>query len=189
MLFAARAAGRPARLVYLTRSRAVTAFADDYDGDPDVTLHHDGGDPARGYDLAGLLAEPAGRAIMCCGPRALMEAVRARTAHWPAGSVRFEDFGAGSAAVARTNRPFRARLARSGGVVEVPAHVSLLDALRAAGHALPSNCESGSCGTCRTGLVSGAVDHRDLVLAEAERAGAIMPCVSRALGDELVLDL
>jgi phthalate 4,5-dioxygenase reductase subunit len=75
--------------------------------------------------------------------------------------------------------------------VEVPAGTTILEALREAGHPLPFSCESGTCGTCRTRLVAGVADHRDLVLMEHETASAIMPCVSRAAAgvDELVLDL
>jgi phthalate 4,5-dioxygenase reductase subunit len=80
------------------------------------------------------------------------------------------------------------RLGRTGGVVNVPADQSILEALRAAGLVVPSSCESGTCGTCRTGLVAGEADHRDLVLSDAERESNIMVCVSRALSDELTID-
>jgi phthalate 4,5-dioxygenase reductase subunit len=61
--------------------------------------------------------------------------------------------------------------------------------LRACGKHVASSCESGTCGSCRTGLVSGDVEHRDMVLDEEEKAANIMVCVSRARGGELVLDL
>jgi phthalate 4,5-dioxygenase reductase subunit len=70
----------------------------------------------------------------------------------------------------------------------VPAGTTILEALRAAGLDVPSSCESGTCGTCRTGLIAGEADHRDLVLADDERARNIMVCVSRARGDELTID-
>jgi len=79
-------------------------------------------------------------------------------------------------------------LAKSGARIEVPPGVSILEAMRARGHAAPSSCESGTCGTCRTALVAGEPDHRDLVLAEEERAREIMICVSRARSPELVID-
>ncbi len=80
------------------------------------------------------------------------------------------------------------RLARSGRIVDVAADLSILDALRAHGVEVPSSCESGTCGTCRTRLVAGEVDHRDLVLGDDERVDHIMVCVSRARSDELVID-
>jgi phthalate 4,5-dioxygenase reductase subunit len=73
-------------------------------------------------------------------------------------------------------------------VVDVPADQSILEALRDAGLVVPSSGESGTCGTCRTRLVDGEADHRDLVLSDAERESNIMVCVSRALSDELTID-
>ena len=73
-------------------------------------------------------------------------------------------------------------------VVEVPVGTTILEALRAAGHEAPSSCESGTCGTCRTKLIEGEADHRDLVLTDDERASNIMICVSRAKSPQLVID-
>jgi phthalate 4,5-dioxygenase reductase component len=70
----------------------------------------------------------------------------------------------------------------------VAADRSILDALRAAGHAVSSSCESGTCGTCRTRLLEGEALHRDLVLSDAEREDYVMICVSRARSAELVID-
>jgi len=126
--------------------------------------------------------------VYCCGPSRLMEAIKDTTGHWTAGSIHFENFGAEP--VARDNHPFDVRLNSTGERIHVPADRSIVEVLRAAGHRIPTSCESGTCGTCRTHLISGIADHRDLVLAESERADQIIPCVSRALQtDELVLDL
>lgn len=184
--------GRPFKLYYLSRSPAETAFRDEL-SQPElrgkVVLHHDGGDPERAYDLWPVLEQPKGAHLYCCGPRGLMESVRDMTGHWSSSSVHFEDFGAGQAARAADDAPLRVRLARSGDVVDVPAGVSILEALRMTGRQLASSCESGTCGTCRVGLVSGDVDHRDLALSDHERAHTILVCVSRARSPELVLDL
>jgi phthalate 4,5-dioxygenase reductase subunit len=119
-----------------------------------------------------------------------MAAVKDMTGHWPTSAVHFEDFGVGAAAIAGENLPFTVKLARSGREFEVPADRSLLEALRAQGVKVASSCESGTCGTCRTGLIAGEADHRDLVLAPYEQAGSIMVCVSRAKpGNTLTLDL
>ena len=72
--------------------------------------------------------------------------------------------------------------------LDVPAGTTILEAMRAAGHDVPSSCESGTCGTCRTKLIAGEADHRDLVLTEAERSSQIMICVSRAKTPDLVID-
>jgi len=102
--------------------------------------------------------------------------------------VHFEDFGARNVARAAGDTPFRVRLGAGGAVIDVPAGVSILQALRASGHRIPSSCESGTCGSCRMTLLAGEADHRDLVLAESEQQHAIMVCVSRAHSPELILE-
>jgi len=184
--------GKPWKLIYLTRDAAGTAFLDELAPQRGrVTIHHDGGDPDRAFDLWPLLEQPKGRHIHCCGPRGLMQAVRDMTGHWPASAVHFEDFSAGQSTARADDAPFTARLARSGRDVPVPAGTTLMAALDAAGIVLPRSCEAGSCGSCRTTLLAGAAEHRDLVLMAHEQASQIMPCVSRAAPgcDMLVLDL
>ena len=60
--------------------------------------------------------------------------------------------------------------------------------LREHGLDVPSSCETGTCGTCRTKLLAGEADHRDLVLAEHERKDTIMICVSRTRGGDITID-
>jgi phthalate 4,5-dioxygenase reductase subunit len=182
--------GRPFKLYYLTRSPEATAFRDELAAlHGRVVLHHDHGDPARALDLWPVLEAPGSAHLYCCGPRPLLEAVRDMTGHWSSGRVHFESFAEAAAMRTPDDRPFDVRLARSGRVVHVRADESILDALRAAGLTLASSCESGTCGTCRTGLVTGEADHRDLVLDDEARERAIMICVSRARSRVLELDL
>ena len=177
------------KLYYCTRAKEKTAFheqlsAPEFRGQ--VIMHHDGGDLGKALDLWPVLENPKGH-VYCCGPRALMELVRDMTGHWNASNVHFEAFSEAEAHKP-SDRPFRVKLARSGAVVEVPAEKTILETIRAAGHEAPSSCESGTCGTCKTKLVAGEPDHRDLVLTEAERRGNIMICVSRAKSDEITID-
>ncbi len=183
---------QPFKLYYFTRSPEQMAFRDEFTAPAfqgRVTLHHDGGDPAKAFDLWPVLETPKGAHIYCCGPRGLMDAVRDMSGHWPKSAVHFEDFGAGIAPVKAADTAFAVKLAKSGLTLIVPPDKSILEVIRAAGIDAPSSCESGTCGTCRCGLLSGEVDHRDMVLAEHEKASAIMICVSRAKAGELVLDL
>jgi len=183
--------GKPFKLYYFTRTPAMMAFREEFNEPAfrgKVVIHHDGGDPEKAYDLWPVLEEPKGAHIYCCGPRGLMEAVRDMTGHWSSAAVHFEDFGAAKARP-EDNTPFVVRLAKSGESYEVPVDKSILEVLREAGKTLPSSCESGTCGTCRTRLVEGEADHRDLALSDHERARNIMICVSRAKSPELVLDL
>jgi phthalate 4,5-dioxygenase reductase component len=87
------------------------------------------------------------------------------------------------------DKPFRVRLEDSSDWINVPADETLLNALRDAGLAVMSGCESGSCGSCKTTLIEGEADHRDYVLMDSERSAYIMPCVSRAAGEEIVIRL
>lgn len=178
------------KLYYCARSPAATAFRDEL-SDPDlqgkVVIHHDAGDPARQFDFWPVLERPTTQHIYCCGPRSMMQAVRDMSGHWFRSNLHFEAFTEPPRNKAE-DRPFTVRLARSGGRVEVPVGTTILEALRAHGLDVPSSCESGTCGTCRTRLIEGEADHRDLVLSEDEHADNIMICVSRARTRELVID-
>ena len=191
------ARGAPFDLEYCTRTREATAFLDVLSG-PEwkgrVRVHHDHGKPPAVLPFASLLAERRDDAhLYCCGPRGLMLAVRAlATANgWPASALHFEDFGTGDVddEAGGDGHEFVVRLARSGRDVSVPAGVSILEAIRRAGIEVPSSCESGTCGTCRTKLLEGEADARDFVLDEEEQRREIMICVSRARTPRLVLDL
>ena len=180
------------KLYYLTRTPELTAFHDDLlapEFKGSVVIHHTHGDPDQRLDLWPILEKPQGRHLFCCGSRALMETVRDMTGHWSSAAVHFEDFGASKPAHKPQDKPFTVHLAKSGRSFEIPKDVSILDALRAEGIHVSSSCESGTCGSCRTRLISGDVEHRDLVLSEQEHDTQIMICVSRAREGDLVLDL
>jgi phthalate 4,5-dioxygenase reductase subunit len=179
----------PFKLYYCTRGPEVTAFRGELTAPPfkgKVVIHHDGGEPERNLDLWPILERPKGH-VYCCGPRPMMQQVRDMTGHWSPSAVHFEAFTEPARNTA-DDRPFKVRLAKSGNIVDVPVGTTILEALRARGLDVPSSCESGTCGTCRTGLISGEADHRDLVLSEHEHADNIMVCVSRARSGELVID-
>ena len=181
----------PWKLFYLTRSPASTAFLDDLSQPQlkkQVRIHHDQGDPARTFDLWPALEKPNTAHVYCCGPRPLMEAVRDMTGHWSPANVHFESCNEGGG-VRPEDQPFKVKLARSGGEYNVPVGQSILSVLREHGCDAASSCESGTCGTCRTGLLGGEADHRDMVLMPEEMEHQIMICVSRARSPELVLDL
>ena len=183
------------KLIYCTRDAASTAFLDELTS-PEFTshvqLHHDHGDINHAFDFWPLFETPTKAHVYCCGPRGLMDAVADMSGHWPSGSVHFESFGVDASAYA-ANTAFTVRLNSSGLRVPVSAEQTILQALRACGQIVASSCESGTCGSCRTGLLGGQAEHRDMVLSDDEKASNIMVCVSRALpglvSPELVLDL
>src|SRR5689334_8232188 len=185
------AEGKRFRLFYCSRSPETTAFRDELSG-PEfkdkVVIHYDEGDVSRSLDLRPILAERKNREhLYCCGPRPLMEAVRAMTDHWSPTAVHFEAFSEAETHKA-DDKAFKVRLTRSGAVLDVPTDRTILEVLREHGLDVPSSCETGTCGTCRTKLVAGVADHRDLVLAEHERKDTIIICVSRARGNEITID-
>ncbi len=179
------------KLYYFSRTASLMAFRDEFALPAfagNVVLHHDDGDPERAYDLWPVLEEPRGAHLYCCGPRGLMDAVRDMTGHWPNSAVHFEDF-VGATVSHADDTAFFVFLAKSGKRYEVPVRTSILDTLRRHGHVLPSSCESGTCGTCRTRYTSGEPDHRDFVLSDREKRSELMICVSRAKSPELTLDI
>lgn len=179
------------RLIYCTRDPESTAFLEDLKSpefEGKVQIHHDYGDINNAHDFWPLLETPTNEHIYCCGPRGLMDAVADMSGHWSSGSVHFESFGVDASAYA-ANAPFTVQLHKSEKSVPVPADQSILEALRGAGLRVPSSCESGTCGSCKTTLLSGEAEHRDMVLTDEEKQDHIMVCVSRARSAELVLDL
>ncbi|MEM9473760.1 MAG: PDR/VanB family oxidoreductase [Pseudomonadota bacterium] len=183
------AKGTPFQVIYCTRSASETAFLEELTAMGDhVTIHHDNGDFDEMYDFWDVFETPRPTHVYCCGPASLMEEIKAMSGHWAEGRVHFEDFKPVEV-VKDDDTAFAVTLQTSGQTITVPADRTILEALRDAGVATTSSCESGTCGTCKCGLVSGDPDHRDMVLMEHEKADKIMICVSRAKSAELVLDL
>jgi ferredoxin len=73
----------------------------------------------------------------------------------------------------------------------VPRDKSIVQVLLDNGVRIMTSCAEGICGTCETKVISGEIAHRDSLLTEEEREEGtyMMPCVSRCVGDRLVLDL
>lgn len=179
------------KLIYCSQSPNTTVFLKEVtalDLAPYVILHHDNGDLSALYDFWPHLEAPDKRHIYCCGPKPMMEDIKDMSGHWPESQVHFEDFKPVQVLQA-DDRAFNVFLSKSGKRLEIPKDQSILETLRNEGYDLKSSCESGTCGTCRTGLISGSAAHRDLVLTDREKETSIMICVSRAEDGELVLDI
>jgi len=181
--------GKPFQVIYCTRTAAETAYLDELQTMGDhVTIHHDQGDMDQMFDFWDAFETPRPTHAYCCGPAPLMEEVKALCGHWPEGRVHFEDFKPVEV-VKPDDQAFTVKLSSTGQAIEIPPDRTILETLREAGVATVSSCESGTCGTCKCGLISGEADHRDMVLMNHEKADKIMICVSRAKSAELVLDL
>lgn len=183
---AARRWGRPVHIVY-GHAAGRAAHRDEL-----AALAGDAFTEAVGRDeLTAVLGEhlrrqPVGTHAYACGPAMLLETFTALAAEcgWPGERVRVErfapmDLGPGA--------PFTVRVAGRGVAVQVPAGVTALRALDSIDVRVPRLCERGVCGQCRTGVVAGIPEHRDLILSRSERAAndCFYPCVSRAVTADL----
>jgi ferredoxin-NADP reductase len=182
-------------VVYTGRAPAAMAYHDELLrlGGARVRCHHSGAPGAGRLDLPALFdAQPPGTTAYVCGPASLVVAAQAAAAAagWPADRVRSERFGAGRSA---DDMAFDVELRRSGRVVRVGRHTSILDALTAARIDVLSDCRRGECGLCPQTVLDadGPIDHRDRYLSDADKAAGhtLCICVSRIRGQRLVLDL
>jgi ferredoxin-NADP reductase len=198
MALAAARAGEPWTFVYGGRTRTSMAFLDRLSALPGGRLEVIPQDELGLPDLARSFAVlPAGAAAYCCGPAGMLTAATdAGASTRPDVAVRIERFTASAGpatgdGTADGDRPFEVELARSGLTIQVPAGVSVLDAVRARIPGVMSNCEQGICSSCETAVLAGTPDHRDSVLTPKEKAANryMMICVSRSLTPRLVLDL
>lgn len=153
-----------------------------------VSLHGDA-DAGRQIDFSHWLERAEWDGVYACGPQGMLAALEERTAGWPQGRFRSEKFKA-DAVDASTLRPFELVLAKSGLRTTVAAGEQVLDAMERLGVDHPWSCREGLCGTCECGVTEGEPDHRDHILDAAARAGGrFIPCVSRAHGERLTLDV
>jgi ferredoxin-NADP reductase len=178
---------------YCTRSRERTAFRQELAplaAEGCLHFHHDGGDPAQGLDVAAMLrSRRRGTHLYYCGPSLLMAAITAAAREWPPDATHYEYFTGVPEPPAEEERPFRIKLARSGGDYEVPAGETIADVLRRQGIAIRTSCELGYCGACLAPYIAGEPDHRDQVLEAKDRKRYLMVCCSRSKTPVLELDL
>ena len=172
----------PWKLYYLTANKENTPFYEElmlgkYPGK--VIIHHTQGNSGQRLDLWPVLEKENIGHVYCCGSLGLMEDVRDMSGHWNPSNIHFESFD-DAAAIKPDDLPFIVKCTKSKIEVDVPLGKTILEVLREKGIEIPYSCESGTCGTCKTDLVSGEVDHRDLVLMPEEQSHKIMVCVSRA---------
>ncbi|MQY18886.1 PDR/VanB family oxidoreductase [Nocardia macrotermitis] len=194
MIGEAQRRGADWELHYGGRTRAALAFLDELLPHGD-RVHVVSEDCEGRLDLPELLGESrSGTLVYSCGPEGMLGAVEQLGAAWPEGTVRLERFAPtarSSPTEAAGEQPVRVVCQRSGITATAAPGCSILDTLEEAGVDVPSSCREGICGSCETTVLQGVPDHRDDVLSSAEQTSGktMMICVSRALTDELVLDL
>ncbi|MDR5867022.1 PDR/VanB family oxidoreductase [Halomonas koreensis] len=188
-----RARGVTPEVHYLVRREADAAFAEELAAllpEGALRLHvseRDGRAPVA--ELVG--GVDADTRIHACGPEGLLAALEAEADAWPAGCLRLERFRGATADATPRDGQCEIVLARSDRTLTLAPDESLIDGLARAGVAPPTLCGEGACGTCACGVIEGAVDHRDVLQDDAEKAAndTLYACVSRPAGERLVLDL
>ncbi|MFD4995496.1 PDR/VanB family oxidoreductase [Streptomyces buecherae] len=182
--------GVPWRLAYGGRTAASMAFLDELAPHRAHVWRYPKDEAGR-MPLDDWLARPRpGTALYACGPESLLTAVEEGSAHWDPGTVRLERFAA-RPRPAGPRAEVEVVCARSKATVTVPGDRSVLSALEAAGVPVVGSCREGVCGTCETRVLDGEPEHLDDILTADERAAGdrMYPCVSRARGRRLVLDV
>ena len=173
-------------MIYVGRSADSIPFLDEVRRFGDrITIRTDDVDGLPTAD--DLLGEcPSGTTVYVCGPADMLTAVRTRLIGRGDVELHFERF---AAAPVTDGEPFTAVAGQS--EIRVAADETLLAALRRSGINPPYSCQQGFCGTCRTRVLNGVVQHRDTLLTAPEREnGTMLICVSRAAAGEcLTLDL
>ncbi|NWC93815.1 MULTISPECIES: PDR/VanB family oxidoreductase [unclassified Pseudomonas] len=155
-----------------------------------VHLYRKGIEPRM--DIGQVLADrPLGSHVYVCGPDSMIDASLrcARDLGWTDSHVHFERFLEQS----NGGEAFSFTLGRSGTTIEVSPDQTMLEAVEAAGHTLPYLCRGGACGHCETNVLEldGELLHSDDWLSDEDKTSGkkIMPCVSRAKCNRLVIDL
>ena len=144
--------------------------------------------------LEALVPDLMTRTVFTCGPASYIQGVRdmLRGLGFDMAHYRQESFDfASDAEIAPTVAEvgFRIAFAKSGRQIQCGPETTILAAAQAAGLRLPSSCTKGMCGTCKSKLLSGAVDmrHGGGIRQREIDHGSILLCCSRPLAD-LVID-
>lgn len=189
MIAAADAAGVDWQLHYAGRDPAGMAFGtqlEPYGGHVRVYAS------SRGERMAvpQIVADARDAVVYACGPARLLDALEAE-AHAAGVELVVERFVNDAITVSDDDRPFEVDLSITGKTITVLPGETILEKVVAAGIPAPSSCRGGTCGTCETFVLEGQPDHRDAVLnaKEREESEVMMICVSRCVGDRLVLEL
>jgi ferredoxin-NADP reductase len=188
MLGLAQRLGVDWSMVYAGRTRDSLPFVDEVTrfGDHIVIRTDDVDGPPAASDLLGDC--PAGTAVYACGPAPMLTTIRSELAGRDDVELHFERFAAPPVV---DGKEFAVTVASTGQEVRVGADETLLSALNRSGVHAPYSCQQGFCGTCRTRVLDGTVEHRDMLLTTPEHENQMMLiCISRAAdGSHLTLDL
>lgn len=176
-------------LHYLFRSKQTGAYQDILHQQlSDRLFIYDADEMQRCNIKEVLKQQPLGTHVYICGPEKLVEGVEQAAIELgiPLSVIHSEAFAA-----PKPGTPFNVEIKSSGQVIQVGEQDTMLEALESAGLVIPNLCRAGVCGQCGCAVEQGDLDHRDNYLSDSEKSlGAmVMPCVSRANGERIILDI
>jgi ferredoxin-NADP reductase len=184
-------------LLYCAKSRDRAPLLDEIEalalfGFGELNLQLTGQNGGCRLDLKAALAGlPEGTHVYCCGPNSMLSDFLSAAASngLPPDRVHVEYFA--NEIEAATDGGFTVILQKSGKELFVESGETILEAVEAAGIAVPQSCLEGLCGSCETRVIEGVPDHRDMVLSERDKQSSrtMMICCSGTKSRRLVLDL
>ncbi|MBB3610296.1 FAD-binding oxidoreductase [Rhizobium sp. BK602] len=139
----------------------------------------------------------AERIVMCCGPARFMAAARKIVAELGVSEANYREESFDAAVIDEPDLPiveeaaaklFQVEFSKQSRKIEVSGEQTVLSCAKKAGVRLPSSCANGVCGTCKSKLVSGAVDmnHNGGIRQREIDAGFFLPCCSKPLSDLVI---
>lgn len=185
--------GKSWQLHYRARTRDRAALLSELRSEErtgEVVVSFGAENPRDDFGLEGIVAAAPGSAeFYCCGPAEMLEVFQKATAHIEPSRIHTERFGAGTEPA--VDQGFVVRAARAGVELKVAGGQTILGVLRDAGIDAPYSCEAGLCGECKTRVISGVPEHRDMFLTEEEKelGECIMICCSGSRSPILEIDL
>ncbi|SBS27610.1 Phenoxybenzoate dioxygenase subunit beta [Marinomonas spartinae] len=190
--------GLPFEFHYCAKSPDTAAFAKALESGSfaDKMHFHYSQVPTSGrMDVVNVLSQNAmDGELYVCGPADFITHIiqQAENLGWPDERVHREYFTAPDLAEGDVdNTAFKVKIASTGELLDVAEDQTIFQVLESNGVFVPVSCESGVCGTCQTGVISGTPDHRDVFLTDKEHTEGklIMPCCSRSKSPVIELDL
>ncbi|SMR81745.1 reductive dehalogenase [Aliiroseovarius halocynthiae] len=176
------AIGADFALHYSASSRKDAGYLDDLAAMPwsdNVHLHFSDEGSRADFDTV-LSRAPNGTHVYACGADRYMDAVmQAAERQGIPDAARHLEYFSVPEQPDYENHPFTLHL-KDGRKIDVSADQTAADALNNAGLHVDVKCSDGICGVCKCDVLSGDVEHRDFVLSNAQREGAMILCQSRA---------
>ncbi len=185
----------PFELHYSVSSEAKWAFRESWQQLPfsEQTYIHPGDADDDVYDAEQVLRAHKEAEVYVCGPQGFMKYIEnsAKKAGMSDEQFNKESFVAGGKPAETKNKSFMLTIEKTDKQYLIPEDKTIAQVLIENNVPVPVICENGICGTCKCKVVSGDVEHRDLVLSddEKQRQKLFTPCVSRSLSDNLTIQL